>query len=168
MFKKGDMVLYGVNGVCEIGDISTVDIPGIDKERLFYFLYPQDDSKAKIYVPVDGDTSKMKKLLSNEEALELLKSIPDMEPLIICDKRKPEDSYKEAVKTGDCRNLVKLIKCIYFRNKERHEEGKKNTAIDERYMKIAENLLYQELGSVLKIPQDQVLEQIIKVIEEEK
>ena len=168
MFKKGDMVLYGVNGVCEIGDISTVDIPGIDKERLFYFLYPQDDSKAKIYVPVDGDTSKMKKLLSKEEALELLKSIPDMKPLIICDKRKPEDSYKEAVKTGDCMNLVKLIKCIYFRNKVRHEEGKKNTAIDERYMKIAENLLYQELGSVLKIPKDQVLEQIIKVNEEKK
>ena len=91
-----------------------------------------------------------------------------MEPLIICDKRKPEDSYKEAVKIGDCMNLVKLIKCIYFRNKERREEGKKNTAIDEKYMKIAENLLYQELGNALKIPKDQVLEQIIKVIEEKK
>ena len=65
-------------------------------------------------------------------------------------------------------NLVKLIKCIYFRNKERREEGKKNTAIDEKYMKIAENLLYQELGNALKIPKDQVLEQIIKVIEEKK
>lgn len=165
MFSKGDLVLYGVYGVCEIGDISTVDIPGIDKERLFYFLYPKD-SKAKIYIPVDGNTSKMKKLLSKEEAQELLKSIPDMEPLKIRDKRKPEDSYKEAVNTGDRRELIKLIKCIYFRNKERQEKGKKNTAIDERYMKVAEDLLYQELGSVLEIPKDRVLEHIIKVIEE--
>ena len=165
MFSKGDLVLYGVYGVCEIGDISTVDIPGIDKERLFYFLYPKD-SKANIYIPVDGNTSKMKKLLSKEEAQELLKSIPDMEPLKICDKRKPEDSYKEAVNTGDRRELIKLIKCIYFRNKERQEKGKKNTAIDEKYMKVAEDLLYQELGSVLEIPKDRVLEHIIKVIEE--
>ena len=37
MFRKGDLVLYGENGICEIGDISTVDIPGVDKERLFLF-----------------------------------------------------------------------------------------------------------------------------------
>jgi CarD family transcriptional regulator len=167
MFRKGDLVLYGENGICEIGDISTVDIPGIDKERLFYFLYPKENN-AKIYVPVDGDTSKMRKLLSKEEALELLKSIPDMEPLKIRDKRKPEDTYKIAVNKGDRRELIKLIKCIYLRNKEREKEGKKITTIDERYMKKAEGLLYQELGSVLEIPKDQVLEHIIKVIEEKK
>ena len=110
----------------------------------------------------------MRKLLSKEEALELLKSIPDMEPLKILDKRKPEDTYKIAVNKGDRRELIKLIKCIYLRNKEREKEGKKITTIDERYMKKAEGLLYQELGSVLEIPKDQVLEHIIKVIEDMK
>ena len=27
MFEKGDVVLYGTNGICDITDISTVDIP---------------------------------------------------------------------------------------------------------------------------------------------
>lgn len=164
MFNKGDIVLYGSNGICEIGDITTVDIPGIPKDKLFYILY-QKNGTAKIYVAVDGDISKMRKLISKDEALRLIDRIPDIKPLKIKDKKKPEAEYKEALQKYDCTELFGLIKCLYFRKQERLKEGKKPTAVDEKYMKLAEEVLYQELGVVLDIPKDQVLDHLFERIE---
>ena len=36
------------------------------------------------------------------------------------------------------------------------EKGKKMTALDERYMKMAEMQLYSEISAVLEIPRNQV------------
>ena len=58
-----------------------------------------------------------------------------------------------------------MIKCIYFRKQIRLSEGKKVTAIDEKYMHMAEESLYWELGTALDIPKEQVLDYIIKEIE---
>ena len=164
MYKKGDNVLYGTYGVCVIEEISTLDIPGIDNKKMFYTLCPRN-STAKIYVPVDGDTSKLKNLLSKKEAMDLIEDIHDLEPLRVYDKKKPESSYKEAIRSGDRVEMIRLIKCIYFRNKERSDEGKKTTTIDEKYMHIAEDMIYQELGEVLKIPKDQIVDYLTERIE---
>lgn len=76
-----------------------------------------------------------------------------------------KDHKKEALQKYDCIELFKLIKCIYFRRKQRLDEGKKVTVADDKYMHLAEDMLYQELGVVLDIPKDQVLDYIIKEIE---
>ena len=164
MFEKGDMVLYGTNGICDITDITTVDIPRIDKDRLYYILIARN-SKCKIYVPTDGDLSKMRKLINAEEAKALISKIGEIEPLKLKDGKKPDAEYKEVLQKYDCLALLKLIKCIYFRKKQRLDEGKKVTAVDDKYMHLAEDVLYQELGVVLDIPKDQVLAYIIKEIE---
>lgn len=164
MFEKGDLVLYGTNGLCDITDITTVDIPGIDKDRLYYILSARN-SKCTIYVAADGDLSKMRKLISKEEAKDLVSKIREIEPLKLRDEKKPDAEYKEALQKYDCIELFKLIKCIYFRRKQRLDEGKKVTAADDKYMHLAEDMLYQELGVVLDIPKDQVLDYIIKEIE---
>ena len=62
MFEKGDIVLYGTSGICDITDITTVDIPGVDKDRLYYVLSARN-SKSTIYVATDGNMSKMRKLI---------------------------------------------------------------------------------------------------------
>lgn len=164
MFKKGDVVFYRMNGIYEITDITTVDFPGVDKDRLFYVLRQQTGSE-KIYVAADGDTSKMRKIISREEALELISQIPDLEPLKLKDEKKPEAEYKEALQKYDCIETLRLIKCIYFRRKQRLDDRKKVIAADERYMRLAEDMLYQELGRALDIPEDQVLDYLINKIE---
>ena len=40
MFEKGDYVIYGNNGICRVQDITTLTIPGIDKNRKYYLLKP--------------------------------------------------------------------------------------------------------------------------------
>ena len=164
MFEKGEKVLYGVNGICEITDISTVDIPGIDKDKMFYIL-KQKKGTATIYVSADGDLSKMRKLMTKDEALNLIKSIADVEPLVLKNEKKPEAEFKDAMQKNDCIEMLKLIKCIYYRKKQRLDEGKKVMAADEKYMKLAEDVLYQEIGEVLEIPKEQVFDYLIREIE---
>lgn len=164
MFEKGDIVLYGTSGICDITDITTVDIPGVDKDRLYYVLSARN-SKSTIYVATDGNMSKMRKLISKEEARALVTRIAEIEPLKLRDEKKPDAEYKEALQKYDCEELLKLIKCIYYRRKRRLDEGKKVTAVDDKYMHLAEDVLHQELGAVLDIPKDQVLEYIINAIE---
>ena len=164
MIEKGDLVLYGTHGICDVTDVTTVDIPGIDKDRLYYILNARSNN-CKIYVAVDGDLSKMRKLISKEEAKALVSKIGEIEPLKLEDEKKPDAEYKEVLQKYDCVELLKLIKCIYSRRKKRLDEGKKVTAADDKYMHLAEDMLYQELGVVLDIPKDQVLDYIIKEIE---
>ena len=135
MFEKGDLILYGTNGLCDITDVTTVDIPGIDKDRLYYILSARN-SKCTIYVAADGDLSKMRKPISKEEAKDLISKIREIEPLKLRDEKKPDAEYKEALQKYDCIELFKLIKCIYFRRKQRLDEGKKVTAADDKYMHL--------------------------------
>ena len=107
----------------------------------------------------------MRKLISKDEALKLIDRIAEVEPLKIKDKKKPEEEYREALQKYDCWELCGLIKCLYFRKQEKLEDGKKPTTVDEKYMKLAEEVLYQELGVVLDIPKDQVLDHLFERIE---
>ena len=54
-----------------------------------------------------------------------------------------------------------LIQTLYIRKQERTAQGKKITALDERYMRTAENELYSELSLTLGIPKDE-MEQYIR------
>ena len=164
MFKQGEIVFYGTAGVCKIDEITTVDFSGVDKDKLFYALCPQN-SGGKIFIPVDNGSSKLRKLMSKEEAVWLISKIKDIEPLQIQDEKKPDETYKKVLQTYDNQELLKMIKCIYFRKKKRLEKGPKVTAVDEKYMHMAENMIYQELGTALDIPKDQVIDYITRYIE---
>ena len=167
MYRKGDTVLYGADGICDISDITTLDMSGIDKNRLYYVLHTRNSS-GTIYVAADRQTSRMRKLISKDEAMDLISEMPEIEPLKIKDKKKPDPEYKKAIQKYDCRELISLIKCIYLRQKERSSEGKKTIAVDDKYMKMAENVLYGELGEVLDIPKEKVLEYLIRKIDSDK
>ena len=40
MYKKGEYVIYGSSGVCQIGDITTLNFDNVPKNRKYYVLYP--------------------------------------------------------------------------------------------------------------------------------
>ena len=78
------------------------------------------------------------------------------ETIWIGNEKERESQYKEAVRSGDCRELVRIIKTIYLHKKERVDEGKKVAAVDERYFHQAEELLYEELAYALNMEVDQI------------
>ena len=71
-----------------------------------------------------------------------------------------EKTYKDALASRDATRLISIIKTLYLRKKERSDAGKKNTAVDERYFKLAENQLHAELAFALG-EEKQNIQQII-------
>lgn len=156
MFEIGEYIVYGVKGVCRIEDITHIDISGADKNRLYYVLAPVGDGSGKIYAPTDNQKITMRRVISREEADRLIRELPDIELLWVPDDKQREAKYKEALSTCDYRAWVSIVKTLYLRKKERVAQGKKITALDERYMRTAENELYSELSLTLGIPKDQM------------
>jgi CarD family transcriptional regulator len=69
------------------------------------------------------------------------------------DKQR-EQKYKEAIHSCEPEKLVSIIKNMYNRKLIRTAQGKKNTAVDDRYFKLAENNLYTELAFAMEKDKD--------------
>ena len=157
MFEVGEYVVYGTKGVCLIEDITHVDIPGASKDRLYYVMHQLENESGKIYVPTDNEKIVMRKVITKEAAEDLIRRMPEIEQIWIDDDKKRELMYKESIRTCDYNEWVKIIKALYFRKKERTAQGKKVTALDEKYLKVAENEVYSELSFALDIPTAEIL-----------
>ena len=160
MFDKGQYIIYGIRGVCEVMDITTIDRPGGPQGKLYYVLRPYYHQDSKIVTPVDSDKTVIRPLLTREEALELIDRIQDVQEMEVTEDKQREERYKEALKTCDCRVWVSMIKALYLRRKDRIEQGKKMTDLDERYFKTAEENLYSELALSLGMSRDEMVDYI--------
>lgn len=156
MFEVGEYIVYGVKGVYRIEDITHIDISGVDKNRLYYVLAPIGENGGRIYAPTDNRKVMMRKVISKEEANQLIEELPQIELLWVPDDKQREARYKEALGTCDYRAWVSIVKTLYLRKQERVAQGKKVTSLDERYMRTAENELYSELALTLGIPKAQM------------
>lgn len=168
MYKIGDTVVCS-NGVCRIEKIGP--LTGMGKSvanRKYYTLRPCFDNAATIYVPVDGEDEALRFALGRKEVKKLMSEIDDLDQIDISDEKKREMEYKNAVNSKDPRKLIRIIKTMYFRRKARIESGKKSTAIDERYFRIAENRLYEEMALALSKDREEVKEYIRQYIEKNK
>lgn len=160
MFQVNDKVVYGTHGVCEIVEIGRLSMSVADKKRQYYTLYPVYQKESAIYVPVDSDKVKMRPVITKDELETLLDEIPELDNIWVANEREREVQYKEALLSCDCRELIRIIKTIYLRKKSRVKDGKKVAAVDERYLRQAEEQLYGELAYALEIEREEVEEYI--------
>lgn len=160
MFEKGQYIIYETAGVCRVTDITTVDMNGMSKDKLYYILEPQHMKNSKIITPVEHNKSFMRNLLTEEEAHMLVDQIKDIGQLWIPDEKQREERYKAALKSCDCREWIGIIKTLYQRRQERLAHNKKLPEMDERYDAKAREYLHTELAISLNITEEQVEEYI--------
>lgn len=102
MYKINDYILYK-------HDISIIkDIKNIN-DKSYYVITPLIDETLTLMVPTINKQGFIKDILTKEEAENLIKEIPNIEPLDINDKNI-ELSYKELLNTVSHTNLIKIIK----------------------------------------------------------
>lgn len=146
MYQIGDYVVKANSGLCRVEDILHLEHLSADKDRLYYLLVPVADGRAKIYTPTDSNAVTLRKALNSDKAWDLIHQISQIEEITIDNEKQRELKYKEALKSIDPATLVSIIKTMYVRNQERNAQGKKATAMDERYFRLAEDCLYSELA----------------------
>ena len=165
VFLKGEYVVSGNKGVCLVEDITTLDIAGVDKKREYYILKPVYMAGSTVYVPVDAAGDSIRKVLDNEEAEKLIREIPDIPLITITNDKLLEQEYRSCLKTNHCEAWIKIIKTIYLRKQKRLEAGRKVTAVDAKYFRIAEDNLYGELAVSLNMPRNDVEKYILEVMD---
>ncbi len=168
MIKKNDTLLYGVHGVCKVTDTVTKMVGGAERE--YYVLKPVFDRGTVLYVPTRNEklTAKLKRILSAEEIYAMIRSMPEEELLWVESENDRKRIYQEALVSGEREQLVRLIKTLHVRREKRTEQKKALLLSDERFMKEAERILYEEFAYVLKIDREQVLPLIMEEIQVEE
>lgn len=156
MFEKSEYIVYGSTGVCEVTDIRNMDIQGVPKDKLFYVLTPYNQKSSTVFTPIDSTKTLMRRVLTKDEAFELIDGMPQVEELDFPNDKVREAKYKECLKSCECTEWIKVIKTLYLRREEKHLQGKKFAATDEKYLKMAEEHLYSELSVATKMTRPEV------------
>lgn len=164
MYSIGEYVVKAGNGVCEIRDIVKMSVPGEVVRKDFYLLIPYYDRSTKIYVSVDGHKNVIRPVMTEKAAWDLIEQLPQIEETWIENEKLREQKYKEAIRSCDPNELVGIIKNMYYRKQQRMAEGRKNTAVDERYFKMAEEILHSEIAFSIKKSRDELMQIIEKTV----
>ena len=166
MYKIGEYVIYGNDGVCKVENVGILNISGINKKRIYYTLKPAYEN-GKIFTPIDTSVF-MRSLVTYEEVQELIESIPSMKYKKCNEKnsRLLQVYYKNLLKTHECSDLLTLIEGIYEKKDKAMKIGKKLGQIDNKFMKLAEDLIKDEFSIVLGIPREEVGNYIKEKIQE--
>ncbi|MBN2222625.1 MAG: CarD family transcriptional regulator [Vallitaleaceae bacterium] len=163
VYQIDDYVVFGSYGVCQVKVIGHLDIGGTDKERIYYTLEPQYSKGSLVYSPIDNARVPMRSILTRAEAMELISDISDLDTMPE-NALFTEQGLKEMLRTQDSREWVRIIKSLYEKKKERLDAGKKNTSVQERFLKEAENNLYGELAFSLQMPREKIQDYVIEAV----
>lgn len=157
MYKVGDLLVYKKD-VCEVKELKEKYLRELD----YYILTPITDKSLNIQIPTNSKF--IRNLISKEEVLKLIHSIPSIE-IIETDTKNLENEYKQLMLSGTHQDLIKIIKTTYLRNKERLDNNKKTTDKDTYYFNQAEQYLYNEFSVVLNLTFEETKEYISKEVE---
>ena len=164
MYKIDDLIIYGRTGVCVVEDISEMVQKGEREGKLYYTLRPFYQN-CNICTPVDSKVF-IRPVLEREQVEKLIASLPELEyePYYNRNINQLREHYKARIESFDCRELAGLCISVYRKKQEMEAQKKKLGAVDERFLKEAEELLFGEIGAVLGIERAEVREYIDKAL----
>ncbi|MBR6807518.1 MAG: CarD family transcriptional regulator [Clostridia bacterium] len=151
MFKVGDVIKYGINGICRISGITVRDFFGEKME--YYVLTPLDGRDMTFFVPIKNEalTSKMQYVLSKDELYLIVDETKGMKTEWIDSDKQRSDVFGKILVSKDRRDLISLVRTIRDKKTELEASGKKLHAADERIMNNAERIIADEFAAVLGI-----------------
>lgn len=154
MFDIGEYIIYGNNGVCQVKEYMQME--NGDGERTYYVLVPLRMKGSVIYSPVDNKKVPMRKILTKQEADDLLEKAKEYEEMDITECRGQEQVYKDILQNCSVQDNLRFVKTMYQRKLKREMAGKKITAVDEKYLFLAKDSLLNELAIALGVEVDMV------------
>ena len=161
MLNVGDCVIYGSHGLCKVRDILVPAFLEKGNEKQYYMMVSAVDAGSVIYVPVEGAEDKVRDVMSADDAEELICEIEDVDELDLPDGKKAEPEITGIIKRNIADEMMSLVKSLHKIKAMREAEGKKFAALNEKYLSIAEKLLYTELAFSLETGKDAIKERVL-------
>lgn len=162
MFKIGDNVLYGSDGVCRITEI-TEKVFG-DTAIEYYILTPVFDNRSTIFVPTKNEklVSRMHYVLSIDEIKEIINNTDDT--VWIDNDAERSEIFKKIISCGELDSIASVAKAISLHKEEITQKGKKLHKSDEIVYKEAIKILYEEMAMVINVSKDDIIDIICQKI----
>ena len=160
MLNIGQCVIYGNHGLCSVRDILVPSFLERGKEKEYYQMVSAVDAGSVLYVPVDGAESKIRDVISADNAEELIDEIEYVPELELPEGKKAEPAITEVIRRNMAEEMMSLVKSLHKIKAIRQAEGKKFASLNEKYLNIAEKLLYTELAFSLKVEKDDIKKRV--------
>ena len=156
MMEINEVVAYGAEGVCRFAGMEEKKVAGQKIE--YCVLKPVDGKKATVYIPTGNRAlmERVRPLPTPQEINALIDLIPHIPPNWIPNEYERKSAYGKILASGDHKELIAMIKALYFRKKEREAAKKRMGMTDERLMKEAEQRLYGEWEYVLNLSREEL------------
>lgn len=159
MYKTGDTVLYGSEGVCKITDITEKQFGDVSIE--YYILTPVFNNRSTFFVPTKNETlvSRMRPILTNREILDLINECGECTDWIENDFERKE-YFKSVVSEGEIKSVIAMLKSLIHHREVIAPCGKKLHKYDEIAFKECQKIIYEELAMDMDLSKDDVIDLI--------
>ncbi len=166
MLNIGESVIYGSHGLCMVRDILVPSFLERGKEKQYYMMISAVDAGSVLYVPVDGAEDKVREVISADYAEGLIDDIEDIEELELPEGKKAEPAILEVIKRNVADEMMGLVKSLRRIKATREAEGKRFATLNEKYLNMAEKLLYTELAYSLETEKDNIKRRVLELLSE--
>lgn len=163
MYEVNDYIVVGNIGICKVTDICSPDFA--KKGEVYYKVQPLNNPSDTIYIPIHNEKVLMRRVISKEEVNEFIMQMPTIEPVWFDNEKEMELSFKEALKSNDCYEWIKMVKGLYMKKQERIKQGKKPSQTNEKRFNKAQDMLMKEFAIALEIPVEETLNYIENKLE---
>lgn len=156
MYQIGDLVVYGIHGVCKVLEL---EIKLINRKKVeYYVLEPLNQEQARFYVPTQNEAAvaKLRPVLTKQELERLLSSEELSQDAWIADENQRKLYYRELINRGDRVELIRMVRSLHSHKELQLAQGRKFHLCDENFLRDAEKLLSSEISLVLNISQNEV------------
>lgn len=167
MLEQGSLVVYGIQGVCEILGL---EVKTVGKNKVeYYVLAPVKQPGDRYYVPAHNAAAvaKLNPVLTKAQLDALLSSPEAVDDAWIADENLRKQRYRELINSGDRAALISMVKTLHMHKESQLAQGRKFHLCDANFLRDAEGLLSAEFALVLDIAPDAVGQYIQNAISKE-
>lgn len=61
-------MIYGNGGICQIVDVTTMEMEGVPKDRLYYVLRPENGTGGTIFTPVENSKVALRRIMNKRRS----------------------------------------------------------------------------------------------------
>ena len=99
----------------------------------------------------------MRRILREDEIVEIIKQFPANDMPWIENDRERQKVFRDVLLYGNSKDIINLTRAIYLHKKMLNEKRRNLHISDERFLKDAERMIFDEIAYVMKIERNQVL-----------
>lgn len=167
MYHVGELVVYGIHGVCRVAQ---EEKKTIDRKKVIYLvLEPVNQSGSRFLVPTHNASvmAKIRPVLTREGLENLLTSREVRASEWIADEGQRKQLYRELVSSTDAVRLASMVYTLYHHKTTQLAAGKKVRQSDDNFLRDAEKLLINEAAVVFNWDADRAKQYIRSKLKED-